>query len=190
MSLDEITSELGVTYDAWKQGEKEKNKLKERFFAAATEELAQETPAQILEEVHADSAEKASELAAKKFPRFRVLDVLEDGEGRYRVALEELPQFRPFTHINKADGRVYSRQINEGAAILDDERIQEEDPELWKQITEPQRVIKPLEKLTSEQLVALRPYIYASKPVAKLSAPRQAKPEELELDEVQGRDQD
>jgi hypothetical protein len=178
--LHEITSGLGSAYDQWKTYEKEKNAFKDRFFKAADE--AQETLAQIVEVFTAASEAEALEQAQRYFPRYRVVEVVQREENRWGVALEERPDFQNFTFINKDDGRVYSRYVAEGSPTLDDDRIKDENPELWEKITEvpTERVLKPLETLTAEELAEIEPYIYKAKPTARLAAPRKAKPEELD----------
>jgi len=87
-----------------------------------------------------------------------------------------------FEYVNRHDGYVYSRQMNVGSPTLDDERLQKEDPQLWEDITyipEPERTLRPLEDLTPEQLARIGDYLLKGKSVAKLAAPRKAKPEEL-----------
>lgn len=180
-NLQGITNKLGSSYDMWKVWEKEKEATKKEFFNEVTKLLSEETPAQILEEVYASDADVARERAAKKFPRFKVLDVILDKPGVYRVALEENPAYRSFQYVNEDDGMIYQKTVVEGSAILDDDRIKEEDPEFWEEISfvPTDRQLKPLEELSSTQLAKLAEYMYAGKPTVKLTAPRKAKEEEL-----------
>lgn len=181
--LNEVTENLGRHYSAWKQEEKLKNKFKDEFFDAATEALKKEVPAQIYEKIVAASEADAKALAQKKFPTYKVLDALPEYDG-YRVVLEENPELRSFSH-EAPDGMVYQRQVVQGAAMIDDEKIQLEDPELWDAVTylpEPKRILRPLDQLDPELLAQLEKYIYAAKPTVKLPAPRKKKEE---LDEGQ-----
>lgn len=178
--LNEVTDNLGHHYTAWKHEEKMKNKFKDEFFEAATEELKKEVPAQIYEKIVAASESEAKAMAQKKFPTFRVLDVLPEYDG-YRVALEENPELRSFSY-ESTDGFIYQRQVVQGAAMIDDEKLQKEDPDLWEAVThipEPKRTLKPLDQLDPELLVQLEKYIYAAKPTVKLAAPKKRKLEEL-----------
>lgn len=181
--LFEIGKRLGDSYREWKTKEKEKNKYRDQFFRVATERLEGETPAQIYEQVVASDREEAIKIAQKKFPRFTVLDAIEDEYDIWRVVLEENPVYRSFSFVNPVDGMVYQRVIVEGSPMLDDERLKEEDPEFWAEISHiPQeRVMKPIEDLTQDQIAKLQEYVYTAKPTVKLAAPRKAKSEELEL---------
>lgn len=100
----------------------------------------------------------------------------------FRMCDEQAGPNEPFEYVNKQDGMIYSRQISKAAPSLDDDRLREEDPELWEQITyipEPQRTLRPLEDLSPEQLAKVGEYLVAGKVTTKLSAPKKAKPEDL-----------
>jgi hypothetical protein len=182
--VDDITRQLGEAYRAWKHAERVKNELRDAFFKAATEELEQEVPPQVVERVEADSEESALRVAQRRFVRHRCVDVARVSDTEYNVTLEEDASIRPFTYINPGDEYVYSRQVVEGSPILDDDGVREEHPELWEEITEEvvERRMKPMSELTPEQAEALRPYIAMPKPHVKLGAPRPAKPEELDAE--------
>lgn len=170
--LDDLVDNLGRHYTAWKHEEKMKNKFKEEFFEAATEELKREVPAQIYEKIAGIADEnEARRIARKKFPTFRILDALPEHDG-FRVVLEEDPELRSFAYEH--DGWIYQRQVTAGSVMIDDDRLKETNPDLWQAITRvpTERVMKPLEDLSPEELAALEPYLYSSKPVIKLAAPR------------------
>lgn len=185
INLNQITSELGKNYKSWKQAEKSKNKAKDQFFAAVTQELEQDTPAQIIQTIKAKSDYEARDVAAKKYPTYIVLTLDEPEEGIFKVTLEEDVTMRPFIYVNAEDGMVYQRQVVEGSSLLDDDRLREENPRLWEEITHipNELVMKPLEDLSDSQLESLREFMYSGRPVVKLAAPRKAKPEELEADD-------
>lgn len=185
MKINQITSDLGKCYKGWKQAEKDKNVAKDKFFAAVTKVLSEDTPAQIVQTVKAKSGYEAEQIASKKFPTYVSINVDEPSEGEFKVTLEEDVTMRPFTYVNSDDGMVYQRQIVEGPALLDDERLRETNPQLWEDITHvtAERVLKPLEDLSDSQLESLREFMYSGRPVVKLAAPRKAKPEELEADD-------
>lgn len=176
MTLEEITSRLGRKYRAFKEAEKAKNEAKEAFFREATEVLSRETQAQILELIEAKDREEAKEVAHKQFPRYTLLDVKEESSGLYRILLEELPNMRSFSFEN--DGFIYQRQVTEGSLMIDDERLKEENPQLWEEITVPTRELKPPETLTPEQIAEVRKFFYRGKPSVKLAAPRKVKSHE------------
>ena len=103
-------------------------------------------------------------------------------EEFFRMIDNRVGEGEAFEYVNKTDGLVYSRQISNGAPLLDDERLREEDPELWDQITyipEPERTLKPLDELDPELLAKVGSYLITGRVTTKLGAPRKAKPEEL-----------
>lgn len=180
--LDEVTGELGSAYETWKGAEKRKDKLKRQFFDKINEALKEEVPRQVVQQIEAQDEEEALRIAQRMHPRFRTLDAQPDEEGKWNLVLEEDPELREFSYLNKTDGKVYQRIIAEGTPSLDDEGLAEEQPDLWDAITDEvtTRRLRPLEDLTPEQVAAIQPYITMPKPQTRLGAPRRAKEEELE----------
>jgi hypothetical protein len=178
--LNDVTRRLGENYDLYKEYEKAKNRLRDQFFERVTEELAEEVPPQIIAEYEGDE-EQALRQAQRQYVRHKVIST-EKTKGGYKVILEEDPAFRPFEYVNPSDGRVYRRSVVAGSPSLDDDALQEENPELWHSITEVvvKRELKPLEDLTPEQVAELQPYITMPEPQVKLTAPRRATQEELD----------
>jgi hypothetical protein len=134
---EEIITELAPAYNEWKGGEKSKNKLKTEFFEAITEHLAEAAePAEDLLTVHgyADEEQAITEVE-KQRPGWKVDAVrpLPDTTHSWEVIVVEDPAFMPFTI--EYEGQVWGRQIAEGSTMLDDERLAEEDPELWKAVS-------------------------------------------------------
>jgi hypothetical protein len=124
----------------------------------------------------------AKEEAQRLYPRYSVVEArahVEEG-GYTEVLLRERPEYKSFTFVNKKDGQAYTRQISEGAPILDDEALKENDPELYKEITKTETVVIPVEEMTPAQLQKIEDYVYPGKLTVKLGSPRKAKPEELE----------
>lgn len=179
--LRNLTRELGISYDQWKEQERLKNHFRDQFFQQINDELKQEIPPQLVVEFPTNDEESALRQAQRQYIRHRVVSTA-PVEGGYQVILEEDAELRPFTYINEADGRVYQRIISEGSPTLDDDSLKEEDPALWESITQEvtERKLKPLEQLSPEQLEQLQPYISMPKPQVRLAAPRKAKPEELD----------
>lgn len=179
--LTKITKRLGQEYAVWKQSEKEKNKARDEFFAAVTEELESQVPAQSIQDIQARSEEQALRICQRQFVRHKVISIRQEGSV-FRVVLEEDPSLRPFTYINPETEVVFNRIVSEGSPVLDDEGLREENPELWESVTVEvtKRELKPLDELTPDQAEAIRRYIALPKPQVKLGAPRKAKPEELE----------
>lgn len=180
--LDDVTHNLGTAYEVWKNSEKAKDSLKRKFFDKINEALREEVPRQVVQQVEAQDEEEALRIAQRMYPRFKTLDAQPDDEGKWNLVLEEDPELREFSYLNKTDGKVYQRIIAEGTPSLDDDGLAEEQPDLWDAITTEvtTRELKPLEELTPEQVAAIQPYITMPKPQTRLGAPRRAKEEELE----------
>lgn len=183
--LERITTGLGENYKAWKLAEKTKDRAKREFFNAVNEKLSEEISQQVIEKVEASDMEEALRVGQRRFPRFRVVDCQQpEGDDYWHLILEENPELKEFSYLNRSDGQVYQRIIAEGSPILDDEGLAEEQPELWEAITTEvtTREVRPIEDLTPEQVAALQPYITMPPPQTRLGAPRKAKEEELEED--------
>lgn len=185
--LEEATTDLGDAYRRWKTGEADKEKHRKEFFAAATAEASERTLAQKtvpVEDEDVATEEEARAWLARHYPTWRVLDFDFNDDGDYLEALiEEDPQYMERVFVNPQDRKVYTKSVSVGSPLLDDDRLREEDPDLWERITEepppPPRRLLPSEKISAEDLAAMEEYMYPGKPQVKLLAPRDAKDEEL-----------
>lgn len=172
-NLDQITKELGTRYEVSKTAAVELAAKKSEFYTAIDEEITEtETLAQQTVGYTGDPAE-----FVKVFhPGWRVVST--DTEEN-TVVIEEDPAFKKFVHVNPEDGKLYRRNVSQEGPSLDDERLQAEDPALWKRLTKPARVLKPMDKIPNKDLAAMQAYFVPGKMTVKLDAPRNAKPEEL-----------
>ena len=174
-NLDQITKELGTRYEVSKTAAAELATKKSEFFTAIDEEIiSTETLAQQTVSPPADFGEP--EAYVKVFyPGWRVIEETEEG-----ILIEEDPAYKKFVHVNHEDGKLYRRNVSQAGPSLDDARLQQEDPDLWKRITKPApRMLKDLDKVSNKDLAAMQAYFVPGSMVVKLDAPRQAKPEEL-----------
>lgn len=135
-TLDEILDELDDAYGKWKGGEKSKNKLKEEFFEMAISALKEETKAERVAQVKAKDEFEARALFAKQYPTWDLTVVREnpDKDGYYEAILTENPFYKEFSIEH--NGKVFRRQVVSGSNLLDDERLKEEDRDLWEDVTE------------------------------------------------------
>lgn len=230
-TIKEVTAEFGEAYKDAKVFNDDKARLQKEFFSLATQILSERTLArktvQVPEGADAD-------YLAQHYPGWRALSSLRPGseEGTWEAVLEEDPALLGFNYINPEDRMVYARTTSQGSPMLDDERLQADDPELWEAISdypEPwfglvegaikhafdgvsgaltevhldpvdllyelnpsalaanflrdrgiQRVVKPIEALTDEQLQAIQEYLVPAPVSVRLVPPRPAKQEELE----------
>jgi hypothetical protein len=139
MSLNDITAELGTAYKEWKGGEKKKNAAKDKFFMAINAELNEQIPAQTYAVSGpwgvGMSEEDAREEFVKRHPGWNVEELRVCSEGWEAILVEDIT-LAPFTYVNKDEGMVYQRQVVSGSIMLDDERLQADDPELWNLVME------------------------------------------------------
>src|ERR1700747_1081988 len=103
------TTQLGQSYVAWKEEEKNKETDRKKFFELAVEALLANESLELRTKVVeitlvVASMELASQRAAQKHPRYIVEGVQHtksnDGEETYKVVLKENPEFVTFTYVN------------------------------------------------------------------------------------------
>ena len=131
--------------------------------------------------VEAKSLDDDIALSEKLYPGWIPLSATKTDNG-FDVHLKENAEFKPFTFVNPDDGMVYQKQIVGGSVMFDDERFNEDHPDLYHVVTympEPKRELRPLEDMSDEQIAIIQDYIYEGKPIVKLAAPRKAKEDEL-----------
>lgn len=175
-TLDQITKDLGIQYEVSKTAAAELATKKSEFFTAIDEEVAAtETLAQQTITVPDVEEEDVVKHIKIFYPGWRYVEEHDDGG----VLIEEDLAYKKFVHVNQEDGKLYRRNVSQAGPSLDDERLQQEDPALWKRITKPARVLKDLDKVPNKDLAAMQAYFVPGKMIVKLDAPRQAKPEEL-----------
>lgn len=146
-NTQEIGSELGEIYYIHKDAGDELKDLRLEFFVAAKvakelEPLARKTVA-VPEGLDPDDARA---YALKYNSGYRVVEDQDDETDK--LVLEEDPDLIPHTIVIAVDGGVVdsdgkehpgyvvTKTIRSGAQLLDDERLREEDPDLWEDVTE------------------------------------------------------
>lgn len=178
-NLDTITKELGTRYAVKKTAEAELTEKKSEFYRAIDEEVLEtETLAQKTIRP-SEGAPIDPDQRAKWIKRYHPGWRFVEEDAAENILLEEDPAFKKFVHVNHEDGMFYRRNVSQEGPSLDDERLQTENPTLWKRITKPARVLKDLDTVSDKDLAALQEYFVPGKMTVKLDAPRAAKPEEL-----------
>lgn len=138
--LDKITADLFESYNMWKDGEKSKNTDKDRFFEAVNNEIRKEKPAEKLVETGRGfcgaTEEKAREQIMKQHPTWTI-DAIRPCENGWEAILVENPKYTPYTYINRDldPPMAFQKQVSAGSVYVDDETLQENDPELWVKVT-------------------------------------------------------
>lgn len=180
--LKELTKEISKVYHENKalelvlKGKKTKAEtvpgLRNQFFDALTQEVQKQPLAIKAVTIRAESADKAKEEALRRNPRWRWSMTKLLSDDKFKVILEENPELKTSSYTNEELGEVWTRQVDDGSPYVDEVALQETDPDLWLEVSEEVRQLKPLESLDSEQQVKLAEYIYPGNPVVKLAQPR------------------
>lgn len=195
-TLEEATTTLGIEYRAWKEHEENKNDARHCFFQFALDSIREGIKTgdtnlrtkTVTIEVHGDE-EVAKDRLVQKHPRYEVIDIetlvkAKKAKSIYRAILQEDPFYLPFSYVNLEDGYVYTRRIKDGQTLLDDERLKEENPDLYLVATYKlpwgDRVPIPQQMLSQADQAAIQEFIYQDTPRIELAPPRLAKAEELE----------
>jgi hypothetical protein len=177
--LVEVTKELGQNYREAKAADKKKDASREEFFELINERENDE-PTETIGVTAASEAEARAQ-ALKYFPAHEVLMVRDNEDGTFLLEIRIADLYRPFTFVNPEDGMVYARQQRAGSLHLDEERLREENPDLYERVTyvPDERVLRDLDEIDDEDTAVLGEYLYSDKPTMRLAPPRKAKPEEL-----------
>lgn len=134
-TLNQICDDLCDAYFIKKDAEKEQAQLRVEFFDKATEESASQPLAQKVYFSNTSDPEQV----LKYNPGWRILDTTKKTKGGWKFSLEEDPTFKEYVHIirrSKDFGYHIKRSIVSGSPVLDDERLRNEQPDLWHSITE------------------------------------------------------
>jgi hypothetical protein len=191
-TLLDATSDLGIHYKKWKSEEKEKNTFKDEFFDLVTV-LVQGDDYELEEKLvltDAPDEDSARKHFAMYYPRYLIDEIrpaderITEGLGNWEAILTENPEYISWQYINPDDGMVYTKSVQDGSLMLDDERLAEEDPILYESLfwDAPwgDRMMMPLDKLSPTKFSKIKRFVYNAKPQVKLLAPRKAKADELE----------
>lgn len=208
-TLEQITTDLGESYEVWKEGEKLKDSYKDEFFEAVTASIDTSDLAKKTINVSLEEEDEAREWIKARHPLFSIDSMQKTDEG-YRAILTENPELKSYVFVNPKDKKVYQRSVSEGSPYLDDNAVRAKDPDLWLEISDvPMRAIfgemlyesgvdhtevndridalfpahhralKPLGQLSDEQMAAIQEYLIYTKPRITFPAVRKAKPDEL-----------
>lgn len=133
--LDRITTLLGQEYKQWKTSEKTKDGIREEFFDAATKTTNNLSERYVIVPHSLGMTEEGARAACEQYySRWNVgaIRVCSDG---WEAILIEKPEYQTFSYVNHELGLVFTKQVNDGAPMLDDELLKAEDPDLYKEVT-------------------------------------------------------
>lgn len=178
-TLASITQTLGTYHSDKARAERQLQKARTQFFDTINQALGERRLATRLIDLPSVDPDRVEGWVKLHYPGWRIQSIRPDEK---QLAIEEDPAFKPFTFVNPVDGKVYSRQISQGGPSVDDERLRQENPELYMRVTRlpTERELRPVSEMKPDDFAALEPYLIPDKLTPKLAAPRKAKPEELE----------
>lgn len=146
-----VTWDLGSVYFARKELERIQADLRLSFFEEATRSFGDKNLARQSVIIPPDRSEDPTAYVSQYYPEWTVLDVGDpDINGTIRVAIQENPEFKPYTQVAKRDpweildevnpktvyGYVITRSIVAGSMLLDDDRLKLINPKVYEQVTE------------------------------------------------------
>lgn len=180
-NLSQTTKRLETTYRKWKDGEVGKKSNHQKFFELADKALQQEEVLALKTVTIPDEYKDDPYMYVERhYPEWATLsETLFETDLETRVVLKERPEYKPFFYVNHELGLVFQRSITKGEPIVDDEALQQEDPDLYKEVVEMVPMLKPLDEMTDKQRAGVQKYTYRKPPKQRLEPPRRAKPEEL-----------
>lgn len=176
--IETIVKELADAYGKSKKFTATKDVKRKEFFAAITEEMeSRELAERVIEEPAMATDDTWADVEARvkmRYPTWTIEDYRShpDKEEVWEIILKEDPELMPYSI--EVDGKIWQRQIVSGSVYVDDERLKKEDPELWLEVSEEVRVLRPLEDLEAHTLAKLQNYIFEGKPKITLPAPKNA----------------
>lgn len=134
--LREATADFGEAYDLAAQGKKLSETNKASFYDLADQALADERLPQKTIEIPLDYHGTIAEFVAAYYPAWRVLRFqLISDEAPVEALIEKDPAKMKFTFTNPKDKKTYQRSYQEGHASIDIDRLRDEDPDLWLEIS-------------------------------------------------------
>jgi hypothetical protein len=189
--IEEIVGDLGDTYFIREDAEKLQKTLRSEFFDAAT--LSQEDASLATKTWIAPKGVSDPEGLATKYNPGWLIANRQDGEENHLLLVED-PDFKEVTVTSEGDNGRYTitKQIRSGSDLIDDDRMIEEDPDLWDQVSYypaldflrqwvPEedleraaigiglsRQLKNPDDLTPEEIESIKPYAYEGKKVKAL----------------------
>jgi hypothetical protein len=179
--IENVTKRFGRAHSTKERAEKTMAKARQEFF-----DLIQIQESELSRQTIYVECDDPEAYVASLYPKWRILSSkLVDPEipDEWKLVIQEDPTKRNYTFVNPLDGQVYTRTVTESAPDVDLERIKEEDPDFYHDITfQPTvpRELLPLKNLTDEAKEKLKKYLLPVKLTNRMEKPRKPKPEELE----------
>lgn len=129
MNIETVTKRFGAAYERNKKAKTWLEQQQKRLFQAFDEQIELHPPQRRRSTVIPEGKD-AKEYITKFHPGWRIVSQQED-----IVILDENPSLLSHTFTNHETGMVYGRARVEASPSLDDDRLRQEDPQLWERIT-------------------------------------------------------
>ena len=181
-NINTVTREFLQAHKDKADAEARMGKNRKKFFdliQIPEDELARQT-------VYVETDDPTAWVAVM-YPKWRIVSqrLMEEGSvfPEWRLLIEEDPEKKTYSYVNREIEKVFTRTVVEGAPGVDLAKLEEEDPELYERVTflpEPVRELSPLDKIDDEDKEKLKKYLTPVKITNRMESPRDPKPEELE----------
>lgn len=182
--IEEVTQKFGKAHAEEADAKSRMEKFKKQFYdliEIPESELARQT-------IYYEGNDPEQHVATL-YPKWRIVEkkvrsAHMNNEHEWKIIIQEDPEKKTYVFINPLDKKVYTRTVAESAPGVDIERLKQEAPRLWENITvqppPPEREFKPITELTEDQKDELKRFFLPVKLTNRMEKPRPAKPEELE----------
>jgi hypothetical protein len=168
-----IARRFVYAYTKFKSAENVKNAVKNDFFTAITEELKSGPLARRTIKLPDLPWIEQESWVKQHHPGWILINSVKD-----RGIIKQDPSLMKFSIV--IDGKVWGRNSSESGPSLDEDRLKAEDPQLYKKVTRPVRILKDQNKLTTGQWIMLQEYMTPGPVTVKVAPPRKVQPEDLE----------
>ena len=144
----EIAPDLGEVYWIWKDAEAEKEDLRKKFFDAVTAAQTNLARKTVLVDQRITDPEEAQEYAEQYNSGWRVEGIRVTEDGKYAAVIEEDPALKGGTEVVLLDepaedrkgkehpGYVVTKTIVGGSVMVDADRMQDWDSDLYDRTTQ------------------------------------------------------
>lgn len=132
--LTNLTKELGRYHAEKKTGTDGLKEKRDEFFEKATEDVDENALATKTVESPEKSKVDPDEWVKTYYPGW---EILKADLGDNKIILREDPKLKKYVFVNSEDNQVYTRNAIEGDHYLDNERLEEDHPEIMARILAP-----------------------------------------------------
>lgn len=182
--LDEVTTTLAFQDQLEKSAKAAKEDARAEFFRLADalllEEQLDRLKVAIPEYVHAGGRLTVAQWVERDYPGWKFIKA--DWTGEPYAILEQDPSKQPFTWVNNSLGLIFQRQISMVKSGIDTEWLQQEYPEIAKEVLIPRTVYEFSDEAAHiylnakpESQTAFEQVVYPGQAQVKLAAPKKIK---------------